>query len=196
MTDGGPAPADAVARAVLAITVLAAFAATEPSASEPSRTRADPAERLLAAVNRERADHELPPLAFDRRLAAAAEEHSRAMAEGGFFSHCDLDAGGQVDERADRAGYPWRAVAENLSVGRDSAEEVVAGWMGSAGHRANLLSPVYRDAGVGYVYDPGDRAGVRVDDDGDCKADRLSGPYGHYWTIVLAAARSTASSSP
>lgn len=170
-----------------------------PAPSAPERgevarrpSAADPASRLLAAVNRERARRDLPPLAFDRRLASAAESHSRAMAERDFFAHCDLDSGGKVGARAEGAGYPWRAVAENLSVGRDTAEKVVAGWMNSRGHRENLLSTRYRDAGAGYVHDPADRRGVRVDEDGDCRTDRRDGPYGHYWTIVFGTTRSTA----
>lgn len=169
-----------------------------PSPSTPDReadrrpSAADPASRLLSAVNRERARRDLPPLAFDRRLAAAAESHSRAMAERDFFAHCDLDTGSKVGARAEDAGYPWRGVAENLSVGRDTADEVVAGWMRSRGHRENLLSERYRDAGAGYVHDPGDRRRVRVDDDGDCRTDRRDGPYGHYWTMVFGITRSTA----
>jgi uncharacterized protein YkwD len=167
-----------------------------PSPSAPDRgdasrrpSAADPASRLLAAVNRERARRDLPPLELDRRLAAAAESHSRAMAERGFFAHCDLDTGSKVGARAEDAGYSWRAVAENLSVGRDTAEEVVSGWMQSSGHRKNLLSTRYREAGAGYVFDPADRRGVRVDDDGDCRNDRRDGPYGHYWTLVFGTAR-------
>jgi uncharacterized protein YkwD len=166
--------------------------APTPAEPEPIGTPGDPAERLLAAVNRERTRRDLAPLALDRRLAAAAEEHSRAMAERGFLAHCDLDSGGEVGDRADRAGYPWRAVAENLSVGRATAREVVEGWLDSPSHRRNLLSPLYRDAGVGYVHDPADSPGVRVDDDGDCEADRRSGPYRHSWTIVLGSTRAVA----
>lgn len=164
-----------------------------PAASEPDaagRPSPDsPESRLLAAVNRARARRDLPPLSFDRRLAAAAEGHSRAMAERDFFAHCNPDSGSSASGRAEAAGYEWRAIAENLSVGQPTAEQVVEGWLGSRGHRENLLSPRYEEAGVGYVYQPDDRGNVRVDEDGDCDGDRRNGPYGHYWTMVYGTSR-------
>lgn len=163
------------------------------SSSEPDAADLPPSDspesRLLAAVNRARARRDLPPLSFDRRLAAAAEGHSRAMAERDFFAHCNLDSGSSASGRAEAAGYEWRAIAENLSVGYATADQVVEGWLDSRGHRENLLSPRYQEAGVGYVYQSDDRGNVRVDEDGDCDGDRRNGPYGHYWTMLYGTPR-------
>jgi hypothetical protein len=59
----------------------------------------------------------------------------------------------------------------------------MGGWMGSSGHRSNILSGSYREIGLGYSYDSGDTAGVRKDLNTDCASDGPSSwPYFHYWT--------------
>lgn len=128
--------------------------------------------RVLAEVNAYRVRNDLAPLRADRRLARAALAHARDMADNDFFAHEGSD---RTDSgvRARRAGYDWRAVGENIAGGLPSPEDTVAGWIASEGHRQNMLNPVFRDAGIGYVF--------RAADDGDVR-------YRHYWTLVLAAA--------
>jgi hypothetical protein len=98
-----------------------------------------------------------------------------------FFAHCDLDTKKSPGSRAVDAGYPSSYVAENIGAGYSSPESVVAGWMGSAGHRSNILGS-WRDLGVGYSYDSGDAGGVRRDLDRNCAADETMGAMRHYWT--------------
>ncbi len=126
--------------------------------------------RVLAQVNAYRVRNDLPPLRADRRLARAALAHARDMADNDFFAHEGSDHT-HSGVRARRAGYDWRAVGENIAGGLSSPEDTVAGWMASAGHRQNMLNPVFRDAGIGHVF--------RAADDGDVR-------YRHYWTLVLA----------
>jgi uncharacterized protein YkwD len=45
--------------------------------------------------------------------------------------------------------FSYRYIGENLALGYKSPAEVVAAWMKSDGHRANLLSDNYSDIGVG-----------------------------------------------
>ena len=53
-------------------------------------------------------------------------------------------------DRDVQAGYtPWTTLAENVAAGQQTPEAVVAAWMNSAGHRANILNPSFRDIGVG-----------------------------------------------
>ncbi len=142
-------------------------------AYQPPSIAAEPSveARVLVQINKVRARNDLPPLRADRRLARAAVAHARDMADNDFFAHEGSD---RTDSgvRARRAGYDWRAVGENIAGGLSSPEDTVADWMASAGHRQNMLNPVFRDAGIGYVF--------RADDDGDVR-------YRHYWTLVLAA---------
>ena len=50
------------------------------------------------------------------------------------------------------SGYPYGYWGENVAYGYATADSVMAAWMNSAGHRANILNPHYRDLGVGCAY--------------------------------------------
>jgi uncharacterized protein YkwD len=82
------------------------------------------------------------------------------MAEHNYLGHTGTD-GSDVSERVDRTGYPWQSVAENLSVGHDSAASAVLGWMGSSGHRANILDCTLRETGIAVVYLPNDTGATK-----------------------------------
>ena len=42
----------------------------------------------------------------------------------------------------------YRLTGENIAFGPESAEEVVAGWLGSPGHCANIMDARFRDTGI------------------------------------------------
>jgi len=48
------------------------------------------------------------------------------MAEQDFYSHTGVD-GSTPGERAERSGYVWRAVGENIAAGYTTAKDVVKG---------------------------------------------------------------------
>jgi len=52
------------------------------------------------------------------------------------------------------------AYGENIAFGYSSAAEVVAAWMNSPGHRANILSPFFTEIGVSVLADAADPVGV------------------------------------
>jgi len=83
-------------------------------------------------------------------LQKVAKIHSRNMAEENFFSHQDND-GLQVWDRATNAGYSYATIAENIATGQDTTGEVHDGWLGSAGHCANLMSPKITHFGAACV---------------------------------------------
>ncbi|HSA54929.1 MAG TPA: CAP domain-containing protein [Gemmatimonadaceae bacterium] len=58
-----------------------------------------------------------------------------------------------LEDRMAAAGYDWSAVAENVAIDYRDAAGVVAGWMRSPGHRANILSTTYTEMGAGYATD-------------------------------------------
>ncbi len=126
-------------------------------------------ERLLIEINTVRARHGLGSLRADPRLAAAASAHAADMAKRDFFDHRGPDGAGLAG-RVTRAGYAYGHVAENIAGGQRRAEQVVASWMSSAGHRRNLLNAEAVDAGIGYVDAPDDGGGVR---------------YRHYWVAIF-----------
>jgi uncharacterized protein YkwD len=49
-----------------------------------------------------------------------------------------------------RHGYRYAAVGENLATGQRAARQVVDQWMGSPGHRANILGN-FEDTGIAIV---------------------------------------------
>jgi uncharacterized protein YkwD len=68
------------------------------------------------------------------------------MARLGCFSHqCPGEP--PFDVRVSNSGYIWSTVGENIGAGYTTAADIVAGWMASPGHRANLLGS-FRDLGI------------------------------------------------
>lgn len=89
-----------------------------------------------------------PPLRISRELTDAAEDHARDMAKKRFFEHRGKD-GSQPKDRVRRTGYLSRLTGENIAYGPLSAEEVVAGWLDSPGHCANIMDSRFQDLGIG-----------------------------------------------
>ena len=141
-----------------------------------------------------------PPLKHQTNLIQAAEEHSSSMAVNDYFSHLDFAASCiGVGTRMTNAGYTgWTAGGENIAGGQSTPASVMSTWMGSPGHRANILSSSYREIGVGYIQQVGDQPNVELDSNTNCQcADEP--PTGitqcpnacafcalqHYWTQVF-----------
>jgi uncharacterized protein YkwD len=99
------------------------------------------------------------PLAWNATLAAAAEKHSRSMANNNFFDHKDRD-GRTPGDRAELEGYSGQQVGENIAAGQDTVRKVVDGWLASPGHCANLMNPQYHELGAAYAVDPKSDAGI------------------------------------
>lgn len=115
---------------------------------------------VLAATNAARAEHGRPPLVSSEPLDRVAQSYAEAMRDGPFYAHVD-PRGRDVRRRLEEAGYRAPTVAENLARGFFAPAEVVERWMLSEGHRANLLSPLLTELGVGVAYDP---SGARGED--------------------------------
>jgi uncharacterized protein YkwD len=147
--------------------VIATFAAVlvvaaAPSAgSAKSRGTMTPATQLEAAlvgqINNFRAARGLTRLRVSSALTAAANGHSAQMARLGYFSHSSAN-GASFSQRIAQA-YPVRgfrswSVGENLVWGGPDIGAVRAFrlWLSSAPHRANLLSPRWREIGLGAVH--------------------------------------------
>lgn len=124
--------------------------------------------KLLDAVNAARAQARqcgsqpfaaAAPLSWSEVLGAAAQGHSRAMANGNFFAHQDRD-GYTPSDRAELAGYQGRQVGENIAAALDGASRVVDGWLASPAHCANLMNPQFSELGAAYAVDPKSAAGI------------------------------------
>jgi uncharacterized protein YkwD len=106
-------------------------------------------DRWLAAVNGDRQRFGLKPVAIDPSLAKAAQDYSKDMVARDFFGHTGVNGDSQLDDRLRVAGVPVSTRAgENLAL-NTTPEALEAGLMASAGHRASILDPDARIAGLG-----------------------------------------------
>jgi uncharacterized protein YkwD len=147
----------AVLVAVLAAVLVTAPTAT-PGSSEKVERRAPLEVAVVRALNRVRVSHGLQPLRSSPSLRTAARGHSRAMLDYGFFAH-ESEDGTSFSERIKRyyTNRGWRmwSVGEALlaSQGTDvEATAVVDAWLDSPPHREIIMSPTFRDAGIGALY--------------------------------------------
>jgi uncharacterized protein YkwD len=126
-------------------------------------------QELLALINDVRAtgttckqggDHFMPPvdpLREDALLNRAAQWHAEDMAAADELSHdtpvgaVHFTAGTTPGQRILSVGYLAAQTAENIAWGYPTAQAVLQGWLAStAGHCEALMSPTYRDAGLGH----------------------------------------------
>ena len=128
-----------------------------PPRPAPARRPAPPARSLSTIVdtvflltNRERTRASLTPLTRNPQLARASQLQAEQMAAAGKLAH--EVAGARYPTLASRLkllGYAYRNVGENVAEGYTSGAALMAGWMTSAPHRANILSARYTETGVG-----------------------------------------------
>jgi uncharacterized protein YkwD len=123
-----------------------------PSASNLEAVRA----ATLCLVNVERTSRGESALRPDGELQRAAQSHSASMAADDYFEH-DGRGGDTPLSRLRATGYIFSshigyAIGENIGWGTlwlASPKAIVASWMASPGHRANILDKTFRDSGIG-----------------------------------------------
>jgi uncharacterized protein YkwD len=129
------------------------------SGTAPAPTNAAWEQQVIELVNRQRKANGLPPLKQVPALTDAARFYAKDMVDDDYFGpgHDSYDRAGDRLVKAcawtARIGSFYTgasALAENIGEGYPSPEAVVTGWMGSAGHRANILNGSYWETGVGY----------------------------------------------
>ena len=120
--------------------------------------------QLVRLTNGQRVGRGLPPLKAAQELHASSWFHSDWMADHNCFAH---NCPGEPDwiSRIKNAGYVnYSALGENIAGGYSTASGAITAWMNSDGHRANMLSTSFREAGGGYAYS-------------------ATAKYHHYWTM-------------
>ncbi len=138
-------------RALFPLFPLACLVALSASAATACQIPANAATlraEVIALTNQNRKAKRLPPVALDAKLAKAAQAHACDNAEHLQMSHVGSD-GSDLPTRLRRAGYAYREAAENVAAGFRDAPSVMSGWMGSTGHRRNILSRGATDIGIG-----------------------------------------------
>jgi uncharacterized protein YkwD len=105
---------------------------------------------VLCLVNVERAKLGRRQLVRSPLLQRAAGAHTSDMIGRRFFEHEHVPGGPKFVSRLRRVGYRGPTYAENIGYGSDyNATLMVAAWMNSPSHRANILHARLRFAGVG-----------------------------------------------
>jgi uncharacterized protein YkwD len=130
----------------LVVCLLAALAVLSFVVPATAATVSTRETALLRELNRVRAQYGVSGLRFDARLHRAARAHSREMVVSNTFSH------GAFDRRMLRFAVTGSIAGENLAWGtgrRGTARSIVAAWLASPGHRANLLRPSFTRVGIG-----------------------------------------------
>ena len=127
----------------LSMLLVLSFARAAPAAQAAS-ARVDGGERaVVRAINRARAAYGLRALRSHRRLARAADAHTRSMLRSDYFSH------GAFSSRL-RRYVSFRRIGETIAMStRCSARRFVRMWLDSPPHRAVLLSGGFLRIGVG-----------------------------------------------
>lgn len=157
----------ATARAQLPVTADSAPDAC-PGATAAPGTMPAPAARsaVLCLLNLQRAASGLPALHESAPLRHAATRFADAMVRGRFFDHVS-PGGSTLRQRVAGTAYlrhtrSW-TLGENIAYGSDplaAPASIVAAWMESSLHRANILTRSFRDIGIGIA------AGLPVDGTG------------------------------
>lgn len=160
---------------VLAVAALLAAGCTF---TEPPKAEADAAkvcnlpadqqllvDEVLDQVNEVRESEGLSPLTLDPVLCDVADSYACEMIAGEFFAHENPRTGMGAGRRLTAAGYIFYSMGENLAVGHSTPEDVVAAWLKSPEHRANILDPEWHEVGI---------------------AVRNGGDYGWYWVQEFA----------
>jgi uncharacterized protein YkwD len=101
-------------------------------------------------------------VAWHCNLEVAAQGHSTSMADNDFFSHTGLDSSSPGD-RISAAGYTWWTYGENIAAGYFDEASVMAAWLNSPGHCANIMNSAFAEVGTAAASNP-------------------ASTYGTYWT--------------
>ena len=106
-------------------------------------------QEVVRLVNAQRAQNGLKPLAENWELSRVARYKSADMAGKRYFSH-ESPTYGSPYQMMRSFGISFRSAGENIAYGQRTSAAVVAAWMNSSGHRANILNSSYTQIGVGY----------------------------------------------
>ena len=107
-------------------------------------------ESLVALTNQKRAEKGLSPLKINYSLEISAITKANDMLANNYWAH-NSPQGKTPWFFIRSAGYRYRFAGENLAEGYNSAETVIAAWMVSPSHRANILNRNYKEIGIAII---------------------------------------------
>ncbi len=109
-------------------------------------------QRVFDLTNAQRTAQGLAPLRLNQNLVNSASWFAADMAAHNVLNLTHVDSlGRDAPTRILAFGYPWSWYGENIAMGYPSADAVVSAWMGSPGHRENILNGIFTEIGVGHA---------------------------------------------
>ncbi|GHU54254.1 hypothetical protein AGMMS49975_14390 [Clostridia bacterium] len=123
---------------------LKAWVANYQSGGGPNESELE----VLRIVNDARVAAGLQPLKLSQNLMMAARFKAQEMSDLDYFEHNSPVYGdfGNIGKEL----FGVYTGLENIATEQMSAEEVIAGWLSSPGHRDNIMSPYVSAMGVGF----------------------------------------------
>jgi uncharacterized protein YkwD len=152
-------PLLALAAAACAVAIAAASPSTSPAGGVGGCTaganfrpdNAAFAAQVVQLVNQHRTAMGLKALAVSPTLSASAAWKARHMATYNYMAHQDIapPVARSAGDRIAACGYANAGWGENIAAGYTTPASVVAAWLQSPGHKANIESPSYVVTGAG-----------------------------------------------
>lgn len=119
--------------------------APKPQAATPPNAITGFESEMLELCNQQRRANGKPDLTLNKTLCANAAVRAEEISRDDWFSHQRPD--GTMCFTAVTVDY--MTCGENIAYGTRTASATVAAWMDSPGHRANILSDEFTQAGFG-----------------------------------------------
>lgn len=126
---------------------LLLFTASFTLLAIPNRAGATSGSVILALTNTQRSGTGVASLTWSDALASSAQIKADDLCAKGYWAHTSPD-GTEPWTIMERVGYKYTIAGENLAKGFTTDDGVMAGWMASPGHRANILKSEFTELGV------------------------------------------------
>ncbi len=144
--------ASAVALVFVITSVFVLAAPSSASAWSQGQFSASSESQLVALTNQSRAAAGRKALKVDSALRSIARWRSKDMIQRDYFSH-DIPGGGRVFDVMSDKGYCYHVAGENIGWNNASdanaTQKIQNMFMGSSGHRANILGKDWDVIGIG-----------------------------------------------
>ncbi len=107
--------------------------------------------KVITLTNAERAKENLALLTENKKLDTDAELKLQDLFKQQYFDHISPQGNGP-SYLADQVKYAYVVIGENLALGNfKDNESLIAAWMASPGHRANILNAAFKKVGIGVI---------------------------------------------
>ena len=137
--------------------IASASACAGAGQRSPQLSQSQAKRAVICLINKKRAHFHLHGVHGNGKLTRAAEDHSASMNNLNYFAH-DSSSDGSPVSRISSTGYmsgaSFWSVGENLRWGwgtESTPKSAVSAWMHSPEHRMVMLTPSFRDIGIGFA---------------------------------------------